>query len=75
MVSGMASGGSLGNARKFGDAPADQSTRIGVSLAAAGIAAASLGQSHFPFPFRVFYGICLAVGCITAVVLAIRMAK
>src|SRR4051812_44181896 len=70
LVSGMARGGSLGNARKFGQAPADQSTRIGVSLAAAGIAAASMGQSHFPVSFRVFYGLCVIAGCLIAVVLA-----
>ena len=74
LITGMANGGSIGNARKVGQGPADHSTRIGVSLAAAGIAGSSLGQSHFPVSFRVFYGVCLVAGCIIAVVLAFRSA-
>ena len=70
---GMAAGGGLGNARRVGQGPADVSTRIGVALAAAGIAAASLGHDPpFPLPFRVFYGVCLAVGCLGAVGLAVK---
>ncbi|BDI30207.1 hypothetical protein CCAX7_22580 [Capsulimonas corticalis] len=75
LVAGMSSGGSLGNARRYGQTPADNSTRIGVGLAAAGIAAASIGQPHFPLSFRVFYGLCLVAGCVLAIVLAFLPAK
>lgn len=65
---GMATGGGLGNARRFEKKPADINARIGTCLAAAGIAAAALGYDPpFPLPFRIFYGICLALGCLGAV--------
>ena len=65
---GMAAGGALGNARRFEKKPADINTRIGTCLAAAGIAAAALGYDPpFPLPFRVFYGLCLTLGCLGAV--------
>lgn len=73
---GMATGGSLGNARQFGKAPADVSARIGICLAAAGIASSSLGHDPpFPAPFRVFYGVCLAVACVGALFLAVNALK
>ena len=54
----MAAGGGLGNARSFGQGPADVSTRIGVCLAASGLASYALGhEPPFPPPFRVFYGV------------------
>lgn len=62
---GMATGGGLGNARRFEKKPADINARIGTCLAAAGIAAAALGYNPpFPLPFRVFYSVCLAAGCL-----------
>jgi len=65
---GMATGGGLGNARKFEKKPADINARIGTSLAAAGIASAALGYDPpFPLPFRIFYGVCLTLGCLGAV--------
>ena len=65
---GMATGGGLGNARRFEKKPADINARIGTCLAAAGIAAAALGYDPpFPLPFRIFYSVCLAVGCLGAV--------
>ncbi len=70
LLRGMALGGGIGNARQFRHGPADQSTRIGVCLAAAGIAAAALAREQFPLPFRVFYGVCLGLACIGAVLLA-----
>ena len=73
LLRGMANGGGLGNVRGVGKKPADVSTRIGVALAAAGIASASLGHDPpFPAPFRVFYGACLVIGCLGAVFLAVR---
>ncbi len=68
---GMAAGGGLGNARNFEKKPADVSARIGTCLAAAGIASAALGYDPpFPPPFRIFYGVCLAAGCLGALALA-----
>jgi hypothetical protein len=70
---GIARGGAVGNAKAYGRRPQDVSARIGVALAAAGIAAQALGRiPPYPPSFRIFYGICLAVGCIGAVVLAVR---
>lgn len=70
---GMASGGSLGNARQFGQGKADVGTRIGICLAAGGIASASLGKDPpFPISFRVFYGVCLLIACAAALVLAAK---
>lgn len=69
---GLAAGGGLGNARGFGRGPADVSARIGICLAAAGIASSSVGSAHFPVPFRVFYGLCLGLACVIAVFLAWR---
>lgn len=68
---GMATGGGLGNARQFEKKPADINARIGTCLAAAGIASAALGYDPpFPLPFRIFYGVCLAGGCLGAIWLA-----
>ena len=68
---GMAAGGGLGSARKFEKKPADVSARIGTCLAAAGIAAAGIGYDPpFPLPFRIFYGACLVIACLGALVLA-----
>jgi len=70
---GMAAGGGLGNARKFEKKPADVSARIGTCLAAAGIASAALGYDPpFPLPFRIFYGVCLAAGCLGALALSVK---
>jgi len=70
LLRGMALGGGMGNARQVGQSPADNSTRIGVCVAAAGIASAALAREMFPLPFRVFYGICLGLACLGAVWLA-----
>ena len=68
---GMATGGSLGNARRFEKKPADLNARIGTCLAASGIASASLGYDPpFPLPFRVFYGVVVAIGCLGALALS-----
>lgn len=68
---GMATGGSLGNARRFEKKPADINARIGTCLAAAGIASAALGYDPpFPLPFRLFYGVCLTLGCLGAISLS-----
>lgn len=72
---GMAAGGSLGNARHLGQGKADVSTRLGICLAAMGIAAAAVGNDHYPPPFRVFYGVVLAVAGLIALVLAAREVK
>lgn len=70
---GMATGGGLGNARRFEKKPADINARIGTCLAAAGIASAALGYDPpFPLPFRIFYGVCLALGCLGAVALSVN---
>lgn len=70
---GAARGGSLGNAREFGRAPADISSRLGVCLAAMGIASGTFGHDPpFPLSFRVFYGFCLAAGAAGALFLAGR---
>ncbi len=73
---GMAAGGSLGNARQFGQGQADIGTRLGTLLAAAGIASASLGhEPPFPLSFRVMFGLFLTVACLGALVLAGKAAR
>ena len=75
-LAGMATGGGLGNARRFEKKPADINARIGTCLAAAGIAAAALGYDPpFPLPFRIFYGVCLGVACVGAVGLSLNALK
>ena len=71
-LQGMAAGGSLGNARHLGQGKADVSTRLGICLAAMGIASAAAGNDHYPPPFRIFYGICLVLAALLALVLAAR---
>ena len=67
----MAAGGSLGNARQFEKKPADINARIGICLAAAGIASAALGHDPpFPLPFQVFYVACLVLASVGALALA-----
>jgi len=76
LLRGMAAGGSLGNARQFEKKPADVGARIGICLAAAGIASASLGHDPpFPPSFRVFYGVCLGLASLVALVLAGKSIK
>lgn len=70
MLRGIAAGGNLGNARQFEKKPADMNARIGTCLAAAGIASAALGNSHFPVPFHVFYTACLVLALMGALALA-----
>ena len=70
LLRGMAAGGSLGNARRFEKKPADVNARIGICLAAAGIASASFGNDKFPLSFHIFYGVCLAAASVGALVLA-----
>ncbi|MDQ2800741.1 MAG: hypothetical protein M3Y13_14015 [Armatimonadota bacterium] len=70
LLRGMAAGGSLGNARQFEKKPADVNARIGTCLAAAGIAAAAIGNDNFPSSFRIFYSVCLAVALVGALALA-----
>ena len=73
LLRGMAAGGSLGNARQFGSGRADVGTRVGICLAAAGIASASLGHDPpFPPSFRVFYLVCLVLASGAALILAWR---
>ena len=70
---GMASGGGIGNARGFGQGPADVSTRIGVCLAASGIASYGLGREPpFPLSFRVFYAVILALVGGIALILTVK---
>ena len=76
LLRGMAAGGSLGNARQFEKKPADVNARIGICLAAMGIATAAFGKEPpFPLPFRVFYGICFALALGGAVALAVNDRK
>jgi hypothetical protein len=73
LMRGMAEGGSIGNARQFGKKPADMNARIGLCLAAMGIASAAFGKEPpFPLPFRVFYGICFALALGGAITLAVK---
>lgn len=70
---GVARGGMLGNARRFERRPADLNARLGVLLAAMGVAAGAIGhQPPFPLSFRAFYGACLAVSAVAALVLTVR---
>lgn len=70
---GMAAGGGLGNARNYGQKPADVGARIGVALAAMGVAVEGLRDDHFyPAPFRTFCAVCQGLGALIAVVLAFR---
>jgi len=76
LLGGMAAGGGLGNARRFGDAPADVNTRIGVCLAASGLASYALGHDPpFPVPYRVFYGVIMALVSLVALGLSVRGLK
>ena len=71
---GVARGGMLGNARRFERRPADINARLGVLLAAMGVAAGAIGhQPPFPPSFRVFYGVCQGVAAAAALVLSIRV--
>jgi len=73
---GMGSGGGIGNARSFGQGPADVTTRIGVCLAASGLASYALGhQPPFPLSFRIFYMILMTLVSIVALVLAWKGSK
>ena len=73
LLLGIAAGGGIGNARGFGQGPADVSTRIGVCLAAAGIGSYALGHDpSFPLPFRVFYGIIMGLVSVIALILAVK---
>ena len=73
LLLGIAAGGGIGNARGFGQGPADVSTRIGVCLAAAGIGSFALGHDPpFPLPFRVFYGIIMGLVSVIALILAVK---
>jgi len=73
---GMSRGGSVGGTKSFERRPQDVSTRIGTALAAAGIGAEAMGRiPPFPLSFRIFYGVCLTVGCLGAIFLAARNTK
>lgn len=73
LLLGIAAGGGIGNARGFGQGPADVSTRIGVCLAAAGIGSFALGHDPpFPPPFRVFYGVIMGLVSVIALILAVK---
>ncbi|MBV9851146.1 MAG: hypothetical protein JO250_15870 [Armatimonadetes bacterium] len=70
---GMSRGGMLGSARRFERRPADVNARLGVLLAAMGVAVGAIGHDPpFPWAFRAFYGGCLALAAVAAVVLAAR---
>ncbi len=70
---GMAAGGGLGNARAYGRRPADVGARIGVALAAMGIAVEGLrADGPYPPPFQMFCQACQWLGAVIAVVLAVR---
>ena len=70
---GVARGGALGNARRFERRPADVHTRLGVLLAAMGIAVGAIGHDPpFPLSFRVFYGVIAAIAAVAALTLAAR---
>ena len=73
LLLGVAAGGGIGNARGFGQGPADVSTRIGVCLAAAGIGSFALGHDPpFPPSFRVFYGVIMGLVSIIALILSVK---
>ena len=70
---GTARGGALGNARGFERRPADVHSRLGVLLAAMGIALGALGHDPpFPLSFRAFYGVILTAAAVAALILAAR---
>ncbi len=70
---GMAAGGGLGNARAYGKKPGDVGARIGVALAAMGIAVMGLrADGPYPPSFRLFCVACQAAGTLIAITLAIR---
>ena len=70
---GMAAGGGLGNARAYGKKAPDVGARIGVALAAVGIAVEGIrADSPYPAEFRIFCTVCQALGALIAVVLAFR---
>jgi hypothetical protein len=45
---------------------------IGCGLAASGIASSVVSKVHYPYAFRIFYGICICAGLVIALVLAWR---
>lgn len=60
-------------AGKFGSRPGDVTTRIGICLAAAGLASAAIDPGRpFPASFRTFYLVCLVVACLGALILSSR---
>lgn len=52
--------------------PSDTRAGIGCALAASGIASSAVTNLHYPLPFRIFYGFCIAAGVAIAVGLAWR---
>lgn len=52
--------------------PTDPNAGIGCGLAASGIASSVVSNLHYPFPFRVFYGVCIVAGVLIALGLAWR---
>jgi hypothetical protein len=50
----------------------DPSANIGCAIAAMGIGSFGDANGHYPYPFRVFYGVCTILGAVIAVVIAIR---
>lgn len=72
-LSGVSRGGLIGKPHAFGHSRQDVSARIGIALAAAGIAAGA--QEHnppYPKPFLIFYMMVIALGCLIAFSLAIK---
>lgn len=70
---GVARGARLGNAREISHKTPDVSARIGVALAAMGIAVEGIRfDSPYPAQFRAFCVGCQVVGAIIAIALAVR---
>lgn len=75
-LSGATQGGMLGNARRVEHRPADARARLGVLLAAMGLAAGTLGHDPpFPLPLRIILGIALMAAAVAALLLTARAPK
>jgi peptidoglycan/LPS O-acetylase OafA/YrhL len=75
-VAGVSKGGLIGKPRAFGGSKQDVNARIGIALAASGIAAGA--QTHnppYPEPFLIFYLCCVGAGCLIALSLSYRSIK
>jgi amino acid permease len=70
---GMAAGGGVGNVRRYESKPGDVGARIGLCLAAMGIAIQGLRLgAPYAQSFQAFCQVCQYLGAVIAIILAFR---